>query len=370
MRYWLLAALLVLGSAAQAQNFGNIPPHTVLGNSDPTLSKPAAPIDATPGSANYVPPSGPYAPTPAISAAKFLGVLGTNAAPNTTLDAIAVFEKIGTTSNPPTNAALIGITIDKNPNVSGTGYHGSGLAGVFQTAMAYDGVAYSFGEGGHAQCDVLTGSTNFQCNGLSAIVNFAVNGRAFVGIEGAVNNHTGAAISTLTAIKDYAFMASCGVHLNIPPAFPCGAAFYVNQQNSDPFTCGFCIVAGSGAIAAGGADIALANSGAAYGIDMSTASFTTAALQLPNQTNGGALRIAGVTGGVPPYLVLAVNGSNQLVLNTDTHNIDLVIGTATSLTQVQGRLNVGALPTTGSGGGGVFVCIDVLGQMYKKATCP
>jgi hypothetical protein len=43
--FLLLATLLLLhGGAASAQNFGNIKPHTFLGNPDPTASKPAVPV--------------------------------------------------------------------------------------------------------------------------------------------------------------------------------------------------------------------------------------------------------------------------------------------------------------------------------------
>jgi len=45
-RLWLALLLLASGSAA-AQNFGNINPHTVLGNPDPTASKPAVPMPFT-----------------------------------------------------------------------------------------------------------------------------------------------------------------------------------------------------------------------------------------------------------------------------------------------------------------------------------
>jgi hypothetical protein len=44
MRHLLLALLLLTAGPAAAQNFGNIKPNTVIGNPDPSASKPAAPI--------------------------------------------------------------------------------------------------------------------------------------------------------------------------------------------------------------------------------------------------------------------------------------------------------------------------------------
>jgi hypothetical protein len=45
MRWWLLPLLLIAPALALAQNFGNIKPNTILGNPDPTATKPAVPMD-------------------------------------------------------------------------------------------------------------------------------------------------------------------------------------------------------------------------------------------------------------------------------------------------------------------------------------
>ena len=297
----------------------------------------------TSGATNYIAPAGPYDPNPSLAAASIALVMGSAGSPDTSINSALIVQRIGSNSSSAlNNASILGILEDRG-NTTPT-HHGTAIEGVTNTAVAYSAGSpvYSFFEGIRGQCNANTGSTNVQCEAIAGEVNYAANGYFYIGIEGADNNNTGGAVSTLgfnfRDLHDFAFAASCGDHAGTPLGYTCGGAYWINNLGDAPFLCGVCIV-GSGAISSTGSNIYFANTGAKYGLDMRFAGFANAAIVLPNEVNGGYIEAENAAGSNILQIV-GINGSNQAVFGTDPAVSAAVIGNTGVGTFVLGALTV------------------------------
>jgi hypothetical protein len=297
--------------------------------------------------ANYTPliQSGGLPANPTFANASYGAVMGSVAAPNTTGDSVIVAEKIGIANIATSSGTIFGSLIDKGSPIGING-HGSGVMGYAQTSVAYTSTGPFF-EGLHGQCDITSTGVNGQCNGASIVASYTTHSHAFaIGVESDVANISGVDDTTST-YQNVAFLASTspfpGVGQN-----KVLAAYAINPYNQTgaQFIYGLWVPGSSTAVSY--ADIRLDNA-AIIGLDMHLSSLTYA-IALPsnvgiysnNHANNNLLEL------------MFSNTSDQLVLGPDPNLTGFVFP---------------HLPTS-AGSGGLYMCIDTNGAMYKKSACP
>jgi len=244
---------------------------------------------------------------PDVSGALVAAVLGSSSVPNTSGNATIIGQKIGSGVFY-LAAGVWGTFIDGGNTAGGVGYHGSGVEGTAQLRVAYSAEGPYF-DGGTFRCEILSTSTNAECNGTSIMnVYDTVNHIFALGVECDLGNNTGVD-DVVGNYQNGCYMASME---NFGTSNKGGFAFGINPYSSSPFNYGFWV--GAGATQVGTADIELDNT-TTYGINMSN----------PNTHITYGIALANNLG------IWAVNASNTLssILYVDT----------------SGRLNVGNDPS-------------------------
>jgi hypothetical protein len=299
-------------------------------------------------SANYTPliQSGALPAIPTFANASLGAVMGSVATPNTTGDSVIVAEKIGIANVATSAGTIFGSLIDKGSPVGVNG-HGSGVMGYAQTSIAYTTTGPFF-EGLHGQCDVTSTGINGQCNGASIVASYTSHAHAYaIGVESDVANISGVDDTTST-YQNVAFLASTspfpGVGQN-----KVLAAYMINpyNQTGSQFIFGYWVPASATAVST--SDIRLDN-GSTFGLDMheGTMSYPIAlpsnlGIYSNNHANNNLLEL------------MFLNSSDELVLGPDPN----IAGFAFP-----------HLPTSATGSGGLYMCVDTNGLMYKKSACP
>src|SRR5208282_3387257 len=127
---------------------------------------------------------------PDVSGALVAAVLGSSSVPNNTGNATIIGQKIGS-GYAYLAAGVWGTFIDGGNTVGGVGYHGSGVEGTAQLRVAYSAEGPYF-DGGTFRCEILSTSTNAECNGASIMnVYDTVNHIFALGVECDLGNNTG-----------------------------------------------------------------------------------------------------------------------------------------------------------------------------------
>jgi hypothetical protein len=213
--------------------------------------------------------NGGYEPNPTIANAALAAVLGSATTPNASGDAVIVAQRIGTYNGSPDAPVIWGSVIDKN-GVGGVGWHATGVEGSAQTNVAYASVK-PFLEGIRGQCDILSSSTNAQCNGAAIAVTYNTTNHAYaIGAESDVANFSGTD-DTAGVYQNAAFVASTSPFGS--GANKVGAAYVINpyQLAGAQFIYGFWIPSGTTEVSS--ADVQLDNT-ATYGLRLDQGTFT------------------------------------------------------------------------------------------------
>jgi hypothetical protein len=296
------------------------------------------------GQGTFVPLTPTYEPAPTPSAASWVSVLGSVATPDTSGNATAIFQKIGTASaNLQLNTTVYASLIDEGP--TGANPHGTGITGSAQTGVAYISTGPFF-EGIRGDCTLLATSTNGQCNAESTLVAYYTTNHAFaIGIESDVANMTGVD-DTIDAYQNAAFVASTAPFGTA--THKVGGAYVINpyEASGGQFIYGFWIPPGTAEIAS--VDIELQNT-APIGLDMRASTFSYP-IALANNTgvffnnhNGNTL-LEG----------MFVNTFNQLVVGNDSALASMILGASGVSTTILGSLTLSGLA---SGTASQYLCL-------------
>lgn len=292
------------------------------------------------GMGNFAPDASAYGYAGTLT--PYLGMtLGNAGVPNTTVDAVALFQKLGTNHD---NAHINGVLwADLEPPsgaLIGAGGvdHGTGIVGQVNVKGTWNGSLPSpFFEGVRGNCNLLAGSANIQCSGSVSEVNVNVPDwvRA-IGHEGAINlnNGVGSPRTFSDSRWDAAFLSSCGDHGVVAGGAKCGTGFMVNPDNAYPTHWGFYVPRRSGR---GGIDVASFESDdttGQFGLDLGKGGFSSAAIRVPN---GGGLSSIDHAG-----------SANIEVVGTDSAD-NVVVGHAKNVTSVVLGDPAGAVPTRVTG---------------------
>lgn len=293
-----------------------------------------------------------YSPTPnyaaqGIANTQFLGALGSVSSPTAATSAVMVLQK-----NSNLNTAGIDPTSYTSCRKTTTGASVSCTAGFFEGVDTAGGTT-TFVEGlrthGLVYGGTLGSSYGAILSGQSASP--ATTTSYIIGAEGEVlNNLSGdgnaPVFSSFNRDKFKAsFVASCN------GTYKCDVGFVTNPYNHVAARTGFLI--GAGSVDDTGFAIGVGAS-MATGIDLTQGTYSSAPISIPNNA---PLRIMNAAASSRLNTMFA-DTSNRLVLGTDEASIILAT-----------PVSAPALPTS-AGSGGIYVCVDTSGNLYKKSACP
>lgn len=239
-------------------------------------------------------------------------ITGSTGSPTANQDAPAVFQKwSNVTGTSGVNATLYASIYKKT-----TGTNTRATAGYFEAQDTIGGSG-SWAEGLKSIAAGTAGSNGSFYGGVfSAGTGTGISALYMVGAEGTVESHTGvdAPIWSSFNINSYsaAFSASCGT--NDATANKADVAYVTNPYSGVPFRTGFAVYGNDGGGRIGVDHTAFAIKGSIpYGLDMRFATFSGAAIRLPNL---GIVR-ARNAGDSADHNIMYYDGSNQLMLGTD-----------------------------------------------------
>lgn len=279
------------------------------------------------GNVNYTLPvnDGSLPPTPAIANSIIGIVQGTVSSSLATDSSTLIVQKIGAIGNPALFATLYDIGGSAGVNV-----HGTAVIGLSQTSVAYTSPGPFF-EGTRGNCDILSTSTNAQCNGGAYEVSYATTNHTFaIGIESDVANFSGSD-DTQDNYSNTAFLASTNPFGGT--SWKVGAAYMVNPFQPNPFIYGIWIPTGTTEVSA--ADIRLANT-AQVGIDFHAGGSFVFDILLANDQPIGASNAANSIN----YSLLYVSPASTAVFAGDPGLAGVTIASSGVPTTVQQNLGV------------------------------
>jgi len=256
------------------------------------------------------------------SGATFLSVLGSASSPDTSHNATAIFQKITTGQ---TSGSLQNPTVYISSAKTGTGV-GYRITPLLVEATDAIGGNGSFIEGARFHGTLGAGSSSGQANGLVTLAQ-SVSGAPFnfmIGIESVIENSTADAPAIFNpnnfAVDYLATNAQAGTSKVIDAYYMC------NPFNAKPARIGFFNPPGASV-----SDAAVRSYGTTvYGIDLSKATISYAALAIPNFC-----------------AIMARNAANTADMNiayVDTSN-RLILGNGTAGTQISAPVANGTVAT-------------------------
>lgn len=297
--------------------------------------------------------TGTYAPTAnyvtaAATHAQIIAARGSIAVPDTSPDAVVIFQKVTS----PT--ATTGVNPTAYSSIVKT------MSGANMRATAHFFECQDRAGGTNSWCEgiksiaSLTGGTFGSAYGavLSAGTALGVSYQYLIGAEGTVENQSGvnALVWGSFNINGYASAFTATNGTNNPSANKSDVAYVTNPYSGAPFRTGFGCYGNDGGGRIGVDDTCFATKGAvAKGIDLSLGSYSVAAIILPNVGILAALNAAG-----NDYINLAyLDGSNNLNLGATATSVvvgpQLYLGAAPKLAALTGYVKAnGAAVATAS----------------------
>jgi hypothetical protein len=306
-------------------------------------------VDPTSGVAvgNYAPDNPPYGYGGTLT--PYLRMtLGSNASPDASSDAVALFQKIGANSASAAINGVIWSDFEVPTGILPSYAHGTGVVGQVNVYGSSNG-NIPFFEGMRGNCNLEVGSAGVACEGAVSEINLNTSNWLYaLGNESAININNGVdspviAKGPFNVLNqgrwDAAYLSSCGDHGPAAGLAKCGTGFMVNPNNTLPTHWGFYIPPRTGG---GGIDIASFQSDdttGQYGLDLGAGAFSGAAIRVPTGDGLSSVNRARSAN----IQIVGTNSLDNVLLGPSTSASAVVIGDPAGIvpTRVTGTVSFG-----------------------------